>query len=187
MNEALSDEQLMRQWQEGDFHSFRALYERHRGPLYRFILRQLPKASAEDIYQETWSTFIRQKDTWRPRASLKTFLYQIAHSRLVDYFRSQGRHRRFEDEAKDEEESFSCPLPTPEEAALKKRDAEALRHCLERLPPEQKEAFLLSEEGELKRADIAQVTGVKDETVKSRIRYALSRLRDCLSGFREAT
>ena len=113
MNEAMTDEQLMRQWQEGDFQAFRALYERHRGPLYRFILRQLPKASAEDIYQETWSTFIRQKDTWRPRASLKTFLYQIAQSRLVDHFRAKGRHRRFEEEASEEEDGTSCPLPTP--------------------------------------------------------------------------
>lgn len=186
-----TDEQLMQAWQEGDLVAFDALYQRLRGPLYRYILRQVqPAQAAEEIYQETWVTFIRQREHWTAKAALKSYLYRLAHSRVVDFFRARGRHEVFENEVTgdepDEASSLACDLPTPEAALHRKNQAEALRLCLETLSPEQREAFLLSQEAELSRTEISSVTGVGEETVKTRIRYAFSKLRNCLAKVLEA-
>lgn len=190
MADERSDEQLMHAYQGGDAAAFDTLYARYRGTLYRFLVRQVQSVSVgEDLYQETWLTLIRQRENWQPSASLKTFLYRIAHSRLVDHFRAQGRHGGFSNLSLDGDDApeiaDACVVSTPDGALAQRSQAQALRHCLDGLPPEQREAFLFSEESGLGLADIAAITDASVEAVKSRIRYAIRKLRDCLSGVLE--
>jgi RNA polymerase sigma-70 factor (ECF subfamily) len=178
MTDTRSDHELMAAWQGGDARAFEVLYARHRRSLYGFLVHQAGSA-ADDLFQEVWMTFIRQRDSWQPLASLRTFLFRIAHSRLVDHYRAQGR--RFTDEGVDPDEladEGSCAFAMQEQQAQRR----ALEQCLADLPPEQREAFLFSEERELSLADIAAITGAGAETVKSRVRYAIRRLRACLRG-----
>lgn len=189
--ETQSDEQLMRAYQRGDVAAFDVLYARYRATLFRFLVRQVESAAiGEELYQETWMTLIRQRERWQPRATLKTYLYRIAHSRLVDHFRARGRHGGFAVVSIDGDEApeiaDACPASQADAAALRRSDAAALRRCLEALPPEQREAFLCREELELGLGEIAAVAGVPVEAVKSRIRYAIRRLRACLRGLPEA-
>lgn len=192
MTDPQTDEQLMHAFQAGDAAAFDALYLRYRGTLFRFLVRQVENvAIGEDLYQETWLTLIRQRESWQPTATLKTFLYRIARSRLIDHFRAQGRHGGFNHVSLDGDDAPQladhCPFAQADSALLQRSNAQALRRCLDALPPEQREAFLFSEEAEFGLADIAAITGATAEAVKSRIRYAIRKLRDCLSGLLEAT
>lgn len=178
MTETRSDHELMIAWQGGDARAFEVLYARHRRALYGFLVHQAGNV-ADDLFQEVWMTFIRQRDSWQPLASLRTFLFRIAHSRLIDHYRAQGR--RFNDEGIDPDElaaQGSCAFAERAQEAQRR----ALQQCLAELPPEQREAFLFSEDRELSLADIAAITGAGAETVKSRVRYAIRRLRACLAG-----
>lgn len=184
-SESASDEDLMRAWQRDDALAFEMLYRRYRGTLYRLLVRQAGgEAAGEEIYQDVWMTLVRRRDQWTPTASLKTYLYRIAHSRLVDHYRASGRRSHPLDVSIDAEGSpelpDTCGAASADAGWARSRTADAVRRCLEDLPPAQRETFLLKEESGLGIVEIAAVTGAEAETIKSRMRYAIARLRRCL-------
>ncbi|MBE9610450.1 sigma-70 family RNA polymerase sigma factor [Chitinilyticum piscinae] len=171
----------MMAWRGGDPTAFDTLYHRHRQRLLRFLIHETGSTAAgEEVFQEVWMTLIRQRESYQPLARFSTFLLGIAHSRLVDWFRRHSRHRWNSDLDTAAEVADHCPLP--EQLAANRQLQQQLRNCLRQLPPEQREAFLLKEEHELGLHEIAELTRSAAETVKSRIRYAISKLRTCLSG-----
>jgi len=183
-----SDEDLMHAWQRGDASAFEVLYRRYRGSLYRFLVRQAgAEATGEELYQDVWMTLVRRRDHWTPTATLKTYLYRIAHSRLVDHYRSTGRRSHPLDVSIDAdgapELADTCELSATDAGWTRSSTADAVRRCLDTLPPAQREAFLLKEESELGLGEIAAVTGAESETIKSRVRYAIAKLRLCLEGW----
>lgn len=176
------DASLMLRYAAGEAAAFEVLYRRHRAPLYRYFLRQLrnPEESAE-LFQEVWARIIRARQSYRPAARFTTYMYQVAHNALVDHLRRQGR--RLEDPAADppEPDLVADELHAgPEAAVLGAQRVARLRLALAALPAVQREAFLLREEGGLALSEIAQVTGAELETVKSRLRYAIRKLRSAL-------
>ncbi len=180
----VSDEALMLAFQQGDARAFETLYRRYRSTLYRFLVRQAGNSAAGDeLYQDVWMTLVNQRDRWQPTASLRTYLYRIAHSRVVDHFRRQGRERGFIALSLDGDDAPepACPSSRADSAWTQQATASAVQRCLEALPPEQREAFLLKEESDLSLAEIAVAIGTGTETVKSRVRYAVARLRQCLA------
>ncbi|MFZ5757138.1 MAG: sigma-70 family RNA polymerase sigma factor [Pseudomonadota bacterium] len=184
MTDSPTDEQLMLAFQGGDARAFETLYRRYRGTLYRFLVRQAGSSAAGDeLYQDVWMTLVKQRERWQPTATLKTYLYRIAHSRIVDHFRRQGRERGFLLVSLDADGAPEpvCDTASADSAWTQQGTADAVRRCLDALPPEQREAFLMKEESELGLNDIAEATGVGPETVKSRVRYAIARLRQCLA------
>lgn len=179
-----TDEDLMLAFQAGDAGAFDTLYGRYRGRLFRFLAHETGSRQAgEEIYQEAWLRVIRARDEYRVSARFSTWLYQIAHNCLVDHLRRQGRRWRHEESHAEPPEAV-CPLPTPEAEWERRATAQALARCLDALPPEQREVFLLREEAGLALAEIAGVTGSGLEATKSRLRYALARLRACLEEMR---
>jgi len=183
MGSGPADEELMLRYGEGDAGAFEALYRRHRGPLYRFLLRQLGNtATAEELFQDVWMRVIDSRRRYQPRAPFSSWLYAIAHNRLMDFYRASGRARFLAQE--DSEEALDA-LPSddpPAEIRLeRKRAAERLLVALTELPEVQREAFLLQQEGDLSVEEIGAVTGVSRETAKSRLRYAVAKLRAHLS------
>lgn len=183
--DALRDEDLMLAWQAGDAGAFDTLYERHRGRLFRFLVREAGSREAgEEIYQEAWLRLINGLDRYRVEARFSTYLFRIAHSCLVDHLRRQGRRWQHEEARADLPEDAVCALPTPESEWERRATARALEHCLGQLPLPQREVFLLREETGCSLAEIAAITGAGLEAAKSRLRYALAKLRDCLEGVR---
>lgn len=172
-----ADHQLMLRFRDGHAASFDALYERHRGPLYRYFARQAARASVDDLFQETWLRVIRAKAGYRHGASFRAYLYRIAHNVLVDHYRRESHPAR---PAAADALDPADPAPGPDGCY----DAAALRAAfvaaLAALPAEQREAFLLHEEARLTLEQIAAVVGTGRETVKSRLRYAAKRLREAL-------
>lgn len=179
------DEELMLAWQAGDAGAFDTLYQRHRGRLFRFLAREAGSREAgEEIYQEAWLRLIRRRDDYRVEARFSTYLYRIAHSCLVDYLRRQGRLWQHEETRAELPEDAACALPTPEAEWGRQLTAQALARCMDTLPAEQREVFLLREEADCSLPEIAEITGSGLEAVKSRLRYALQKLRACLEPVR---
>jgi RNA polymerase sigma-70 factor (ECF subfamily) len=183
-----SDEDLMHAWQRGDATAFEVLYRRYRASLYRFLVRQAGgEAAGEELYHDVWMTLVRGRERWTPSAALKTYLYRIAHSRLVDHYRARSRQLKVLDVSIDAdgeaEIADDCAWSQADSGWKQASTAEAVRRCLDALPPAQREAFLLKEESEMALGEIAAVTGAEAETIKSRVRYAIARLRRCLEGW----
>lgn len=182
MEPAASDEELMRRYRDGDTRAFDALYARHKGPLYRYLYRLCaPAAVAEELFQEVWLNVIRARGAYEARAKFTTWLYRLAHHRLIDHY----RRRRAAIPIVDDEPALAAvsdePLREPENELERRRLSERLVQSLADLPTVQREVFLLRQEGGLSLQDIARVTGVDVETAKSRWRYALAKLRRALA------
>jgi RNA polymerase sigma-70 factor (ECF subfamily) len=181
MGTDLNDTALMLRYQDGDMVAFEELYGRHRGPLFRFLLRQIGNQQfAEDVFQEVWGRIIRNRAGYRPTAKFTTYIYHVARNCSVDHYRRMDKQRGFisASDAGATEPVASTGNPVAEAATRDTRHA--LTAALSELPAEQREAFLLREESGLSLEEIATATGVGRETVKSRLRYALGKLRQCL-------
>lgn len=174
---AATDESLMQAWAAGDVRAFEQLYARHKGPLYRFLLRQLRDAAlADEFFQDVWQRVIGARAGWTPEAAFSTWLYRIAHNRLNDHWRA-ARHRPAAPADADARIEALADPETPERALSEFEQHRRLRMALDELPPEQREVVLLRLEREMTLEQIGDVTGTGRETVKSRLRYAMDKLR----------
>ena len=175
----------MLRYRGGDARAFEELYARHRGGLFRYILRQVGfRAAADEVFQEVWMRIIAARERYRVEARFATFLYRVAHNCVMDHFRRKPPLQliSFEDDA---EQALQVPAPAserPDRIAQRRQSANRLLRALALLPDEQRNAFLLHEEGGLTLEEIGDVTGVGRETAKSRLRYALAKLREELNG-----
>lgn len=184
MDQPLRDDDaaLLRRYRQGDAGAFAQLYERHRLGLFRFLLGLCgDHALAEEVFQDTWMSLIRSASEQREAVLFKTWLYQIARNRLIDHWRKSGRHQGKLDEYDEQQHASADPGPGPEQQLLLSRDQERLQAALADLPEEQREVFLLRAHGDLELHEIADLTQTPAETVKSRLRYALNKLRRLLA------
>lgn len=179
----LDDTDLMVAYRDGDVAAFENLYERHKGSLYRYYLRQgLNDAIAAELFQEVWMKIIRARERYRPAARFTTYMYQIAHNCLIDHYRRSGRSvTTFDEGIVAVQELPGSDCDGPESGAVSLETRERFRAALAVLPDEQREAFVLREEAGLGLTDIAAATGVSAETAKSRLRYAVRKLRSLLA------
>lgn len=176
------DRELMLRYRDGDAGAFDLLYSRHKGGLYRYLLRQSRHpATAEELFQEVWIRVVRARHRYRATARFTTWLYQVAHNCLVDRIRHE--RRRGGDPADDDPAELDGGAGDgTAEAAAAAQTAQRLEAALAALPAEQREAFLLREEGGLGVDEIAAATGVPREAAKSRLRYAVRKLRAAIEG-----
>jgi RNA polymerase sigma-70 factor (ECF subfamily) len=169
-------------YRDGSMAAFETLYRRHKDPLFRYFLRGCAdrEASAE-MLQDVWASLIRARERYEPRARFTTYLYTLAHHRLMDHFRARPPQSASLDEA----EAVAAPeTHGPESGASEMQLRDRVLRALGRLPLEQREAFVMKEEGGLSLDEIGEATGVGRETVKSRLRYALAKLREELGDVR---
>jgi RNA polymerase sigma-70 factor (ECF subfamily) len=175
-----SDEELMLRFSGGDAAAFDALYARHRGGVFRYLLRQCAnRAAAEELFQDIWMNLVQTRARYRVQAKFSTYLYTLAHNRLIDHFR---RHKGLQLVSLDQEEDDPPELQAsatlqPERIAQSREQASRLLELVGALPDAQRETFLLHQEGGLSLEEIVEVTGSNREAVKSRLRYALAKLR----------
>ncbi|HWZ70186.1 MAG TPA: RNA polymerase sigma factor [Casimicrobiaceae bacterium] len=187
---ATSDEDLMLAYAAGDAAAFDALYARHKGGVYRYLLRQCRQGVAVDeLFQDVWMNLIRARASYTPSAKFATYLYRLAHNRLIDHYRASGQVRLVSADDEAYEEAVAA-LPAsrglePETRAENRELGQRLKAAVASLPPLQRDAFLLQQEAGLSLNEIAELTGVGIETVKSRLRYAVNKLRNDLSDLRE--
>lgn len=192
MADERSDEALMLAYRDGDAVAFEALYARWRSRLYRYLLHQCgERGLAEDLYQDVWMKLIGARGNYEIHAKFSTWLFTIAHRRLIDHYRrSAARPQevvRWQDEDDAGDPLDELPGPSALEPLQQHATGELrtrLLDALGALPAAQREAFLLVEEGDLSLDDAARAAGVGRETLKSRLRYALAKLRAALVEFK---
>ncbi len=197
-----SDDELMRAYAAGNAAAFERLYARHQAGLYRFVRRVLGGAlasQADEVFQDTWLKVVHARAQWTPRtspegATFRTWLYTLAHHRAIDVWRKSGREvsttlddeTTWEPEAGEAWARWPAPAsgaPLGEELAFWRRAGERLLHCLDELPLAQRSAFLLHHDDELPLAEVARTLEVGFETAKTRLRYAMSKLRVCMGAY----
>jgi RNA polymerase sigma-70 factor, ECF subfamily len=179
------DARLMLRYRDGDADAFSTLYARHKGPLYRYLLRQVRNAgAAADVFQEVWSRLVATRSRYEARAKFATYLFHIAHNCTMDFFRRDLRLHHAASDAAHEGHTSEPEVPEyqrPDAIAEFAEQRSALLASLHALPHEQREAFLLREETGLSIEEIARVTQVGVETAKSRLRYAVRKLKKSLA------
>ncbi len=186
-----TDEQLMLAYGDGSVEAFEILYGRWRRPVYRFLVRQCASAGiADELYQDVWLRVVNARRRYTVVARFSTWLFRIAHNRLIDHWRAESRKPVAEMPVADDCETgpldnVAAPDELQPERLMERKDLAALvAGAVESLPDAQREAFLLHEEGGLTIDEIAALTGVGRETAKSRLRYAMIRLRAQLTEYR---
>lgn len=190
MGEQPADEDLMLSFGKGDAAAFDILYIRYKGPVFRYLLRQCGhKATTEEMFQDVWMNLIAARKRYNVQAKFKTWLFKIAHNRLIDHYRKQSKGVPI---SFDEED---CPAldainnehsEQPDQQVYHIQQATQLNKLIMELPEAQRETFLMREESGLSLQEIAESTGVGHETIKSRLRYAVKTLKQGLqSTFRE--
>jgi len=192
---SVSDEDLMLAYSSssgGDAGAFDELYRRHKGGVYRYLLRQCrDRAVADELFQDVWMNLIRARASYTVQAKFSTYLYKLAHNRLIDHYRKHGQAAlvSFDDDGTDDDsapavaEPAAAPRDEPEKHLDIKQQAAQLLDLLAALPEAQREAFVMQYEGGLTVEEIAEATGVTRETAKSRLRYALAKLRQGLAAW----
>ncbi|MFT4520861.1 MAG: RNA polymerase sigma-70 factor (ECF subfamily) [Halioglobus sp.] len=167
-----SDEALMQAYQRGDADAFECLYHRHKDGLFAFLYRSCPQmAVVEELAQEAWMAVVKRAPQYEAQGHFKTWLYQIGHNRLVDFWRRKdNQHESLEN--------------TPEPVANNETESanesrQLLIRAIAQLPGEQRDTLLLREQG-FSNKEIAEITGSGEETIKSRLRYARKQLREHL-------
>jgi RNA polymerase sigma factor (sigma-70 family) len=104
VDDSRTDETLMLAWRDGEAAAFEALYARHRARLFRYLLHQCGRREqADEMFQEIWMSVIRARGGYEVSAKFTTWLYRIAHNRVIDGFRARGRLAEFEVDAGDDE------------------------------------------------------------------------------------
>jgi RNA polymerase sigma-70 factor (ECF subfamily) len=178
------DAQLMLAYAGGEMRAFENLYSRHRGALYRYLMRQARDTEiANDLFQEVWSRVIANRTRYEPRAKFRTFLFTLAHNCFIDHCRRmKSRPHGLGIEDADAADLLPADEDARPEAVLQRKEStERFRAALATLPQEQRDVYLLHEESELSLEEIARVTGVGAETAKSRLRYAVGKLKAALA------
>jgi len=181
-----SDEDLMLRFSDGDAAAFDALYARHRGGVFRYLLRHCRNpATAEELFQDIWMNLVQARGRYRVQAKFTTYLYTLAHNRLMDHFRrTKGLELvSLDSEVDDPPELAASATAQPERATQSREQARRLIELVATLPAAQRQVFLLHEEGGLGLKEIAAVTGANQEAVKSRLRYALAKLREGMKDY----
>jgi RNA polymerase sigma-70 factor (ECF subfamily) len=180
--EPACDEELMLAYRDGSAGAFDELYRRHKGPLYRYLVRQCrDAAAAEELFQDIWLNLIRSRARYTVTARFATYLYRLAHNRLIDHYRRRAPAALV---SFDDEEPPEVPAgrhTEPHVSYEARAQAKRVLEVLESLPAAQREAFVLQHETGMSIEEIAEATGVAPETAKSRLRYAMMKLREGMS------
>jgi RNA polymerase sigma-70 factor (ECF subfamily) len=190
-----TDEMLMVRYQRGDRQAFAELVRRHSRPMYNFVLRQLRDGTvAEDVTQEVFLRVVQSAAEFKHEARFSTWLYTIARNHCVDQLRrlAHRRHASLDGPvAGSEARTLGELLPELHPRASAERGVagaqvlNTILRAVDALPDDQREVFLMRELANLPFREIAAITASPENTVKSRMRYALERLREALADFEE--
>jgi RNA polymerase sigma-70 factor (ECF subfamily) len=195
-HEPRTDEALMLSFRDGDARAFEELVTRHRRGLFNFLLRSVQNRSrAEELLQEVFLRVVRSKDRYEKTAKLTTWLYTIARNLCVDESRRakfrrtvslDAPRRGAEDDSPAMVDTVPADQVATDEAAAAPQIRQRLAKAIDVLPEDQREVFLMRQISGLSFKEIGEIVGAPENTVKSRMRYALEKLRQELADFNMA-
>ena len=178
------DEHLMEQYRDGNVDAFTVLYQRNKSAVFRYFLRQTRNNSAaEELSQDVWANLIRARQVYKADAKFTTYLFQIAHNKLVDFYRRTSNRTHENPEYAEDCGPPDGPQHHPDKQAESAQIRQRILTLVQSLPQDQREVFILKEDVGLSVEQIAQITAVNAETAKSRLRYAMTKIREGLKEF----
>jgi RNA polymerase sigma-70 factor (ECF subfamily) len=172
--QARIDEELMMEYKNTrDPEALVELFHRYRRPVYRYLARRCGNPSrAEDLAQEVFCALIANASRYQPSGSFRAYLYRIAQNLSAKEWRTYRRRVQLASEP--------ASNPGQEQSVEARSAAAAVQHALSSLEPEQREPILLREYQGLSYAEIGEVLGIPEGTVKSRIARGKMALRKML-------
>lgn len=188
------DEALMLRYQQGDRSAFAALVRRHQSALFNFALRQVRiRQVAEDVVQEAFVRVVQNATDFKHEARFTTWVYTITRNLCIDHLRKRSlrKHPSLDERRGEGGEGPTLGEQTADPRASVEREAtgtelkQRIARAVDDLPDEQREVFVMREVANLPFKEIAEITGVPENTVKSRMRYALERLQEALSEYED--
>jgi RNA polymerase sigma-70 factor, ECF subfamily len=194
--EEVTDEVLMMRFQAGDRPAFANLVRRHKTSIYNFIFRLVRSGTtAEDLVQDVFVKIVQSAADFKHESRFSTWAYAIARNICIDHLRKMAfrQHPSLDQAVHDDPAGPTLldrtadvhPSSAVERTVIGQELGHLIARCVEALPTDQREVFLLREIGNLPFKDIASITGVPENTVKSRMRYALERLQEALSEYED--
>lgn len=189
-----SDEALVARFQRGERAAFATLVRRHQGALYHFAFRQLRNGpAAEDVVQETFVRVVQNVADFKNEARFTTWVYTITRNLCIDQLRKRAhrKHPSLDEPRGDEGDGRTLGELVADKKSDTERSAggsemkEHIARAVAKLPDDQREVFLMREVANLPFKEIAEITGVPENTVKSRMRYALERLQEALGAYED--
>ena len=194
--EEVTDEVLLMRFQGGDRGAFTSLVRRHKMPIFNFILRLVGAApAAEDLVQDVFIRIVQNAVDFKHESKFSTWAYAIARNISIDYLRKASFQRSSSLDraifgASDgptvlEATPDQHPRASVERAVIGMEIGERITASVDRLPQEQREVFLLREIANLPFREISAIIGVPENTIKSRMRYALERLQEGLVDYED--
>ena len=188
-----TNETLMLRFRDGDVRAFEFLLSRHQKPIYEFILRSVGPhntALAEDLAQETFLRVVKQAKTYEQRAKFTTWLYTLARNLCIDNSRRMVHRKTRSLDQPDEDgqtllDRTADKGPAIDRKVIGHQLQTRLQQAIDALPADQREVFLMREQADLSFKEIAEVIGISENTVKSRMRYALEKLRALLEEYQD--
>ena len=184
----------MLRFQRGDVGAFSELVQRHKLPLYNFLLRQLrSRSNAQDGLQEVFLRVVQSAAEFKHEARFTTWVYTIARNLCIDHLRKMSirNHESLDRPVREDGPSLGELTQDTHVDGSVERSARSnelrmrIAEAIEALPEEQREVFLLREAANLPFKEIAEITGTPENTVKSRMRYALERLQEALAEYED--
>ncbi len=193
---AVPDEVLMMQFQGGNRDAFGTLVRRHKTPIFNFVLRLVRSAStAEDLTQDVFVRVVQKASTFKHEARFTTWVYSIARNLCIDHLRKMSlrRHPSLDQATGKDADGPTLGERIPNEHPESAADRQVMSSdigarivkAVAALPEEQREVYLLRQMAKVPFKEIAKMTGVPENTVKSRMRYALERLQEALSEYED--
>lgn len=196
----MPDDELMLAYAAGQGAAFEVLYKRHEGALFRFVRRVLGHAlaaQADEAFQDTWMKIIAARASFVPGAARwKTWAFAVAHNTCLDRLRKGGREvvlQGSDDDASatgdraDPLDWLQAELghtsPSSEDTAHWRAAGQQLMHCLDQLPHAQRVVFLMHHEDDCTLQEMAAALQIAAEAAKSRLRYAMAKLRGCMAAY----
>jgi RNA polymerase sigma-70 factor (ECF subfamily) len=191
----LPDEELVRHFNDGEAAAFELLLRRYQRPLFNFILRSVrDRDRAEELLQDVFLKVVQRSSEFQGNSKFSTWLYTLARNLCIDTSRKMvfRRHRSLDAPLRDGEAEGQTLLdrvagdaPGADRAVIGQDLKERIAQAVDELPDEQREVFLMRELQNMAFKDIAEVVGVPENTVKSRMRYALERLQRALAEYED--
>jgi RNA polymerase sigma-70 factor (ECF subfamily) len=171
--QAPSDESLIGRIARGDRLAMQVLFARHHVRVYRFVLRLVrDEMTAEDVISEVFLDVWRQASRFEGRSAVSTWLLAIARFKALSVLRKRREEKLDDDVA----EAIEEPSDNPALAAEKSDKGKKLRQCLAALSPDHREVIDLVYYHEKSLEEVAQIIGIPENTVKTRMFYARKKL-----------
>jgi RNA polymerase sigma-70 factor (ECF subfamily) len=190
----MADDELLRRFATGEAAAFEVLLRRYERSLFTFIRRSVrdPELAA-DLLQESFTRVIQHGHTWNGSAKVSTWIFSIARNLCIDHARRTRRRPQTSLDGNKADSRDDVPLidriavrgPAPDVEAEGATMRDRISEAVEALPDDQREVFLLRQLQHMPFSEIATVVGTSENTVKSRMRYALEKLQESLSEYEE--